>query len=179
MYNAKDAGRNTYRFFSEAMNLRAHEHLLLQNRLHIWRSPTGNSDWIINPNWISSVAMLSALEALLRWHSPNWDIYRPTVSSRCRRLRTDRSDRRLGVAGGLSQARAWQDAGLPELCVSVNLSRCSSAATILVETVASALQTSGLAPRLLELELTETMLLQNVENTLATVRKLKAMGVAW
>jgi EAL domain-containing protein (putative c-di-GMP-specific phosphodiesterase class I) len=75
------------------------------------------------------------------------------------------------------QAQAWRQSGWPDLAMSVNLSALQFRRAGLIETVASALKRSGLPPHLLELELTESILLQDVENNLDTVRKLKALGV--
>jgi EAL domain-containing protein (putative c-di-GMP-specific phosphodiesterase class I) len=75
------------------------------------------------------------------------------------------------------QARAWQDAGLPAITMSVNLSALVFRQPDLIERVAEALSTSGLAPGLLELELTESVLVDDVERMIETVRRLKALGV--
>jgi EAL domain-containing protein (putative c-di-GMP-specific phosphodiesterase class I) len=75
------------------------------------------------------------------------------------------------------QAQGWRQAGLTDITMSVNLSALQFRRAGLIETVAGALERSGLPPHLLELELTESILLQDVENTLDTVRQLKAMGV--
>jgi EAL domain-containing protein (putative c-di-GMP-specific phosphodiesterase class I) len=75
------------------------------------------------------------------------------------------------------QAAAWHAAGLAPPAVSVNLSALQFRQGRLVESVAEVLAESGLPPWLLELELTESILLQDVDNTLDTVRRLKALGV--
>jgi len=75
------------------------------------------------------------------------------------------------------QAQLWRQAGWPELSMSVNLSALQFRRAGLIETVAGALERSGLPPHLLELELTESILLQDVENNLEIVRQLKALGV--
>ena len=177
MYNAKDAGRNTYRFFSEAMNLRAHEHMLLQKNLH-QALTRGEFSLDYQPQLDLATGRVIGVEALLRWYSPELGSVQPG------RFIPVAEDTGLIVPIGAwvlteacRQAQAWRDAGLPELSVSVNLSALQFRRDNLVETVATALRASGLAPHLLELELTESMLLQNVEVTLATVRRLKVLGV--
>ena len=177
MYNAKDAGRNAYRFFSEAMNLRAQEHLLLQNRMHL---ALGRGEFSLEyqPQLNIASGRVFGVEALLRWRSPELGQVAPG------RFIPVAEDSGIIVPIGAwvlqeacRQARAWRDAGLPELSVSVNMSALQFRRGDLAEAVASALRNSGLPPHLLELELTESILLQNVEHTLATVRRLKALGV--
>jgi EAL domain-containing protein (putative c-di-GMP-specific phosphodiesterase class I) len=75
------------------------------------------------------------------------------------------------------QAQLWRQAGWPDLTMAVNLSALQFRRSGLTEMVAGALERSGLPPHLLELELTESILLQDAENNLETVRQLKALGV--
>ena len=177
MYSAKDSGRNAYRFFDEEMNRLAHEHLLLQNRL---RQALGGGEFSLHyqPQLDITDGRVLGVEALLRWHNPELGDIAPgrfiPVAEECGLIVP------IGawvLEEACRQARAWLDAGLPELIVSVNLSALQLRRANLVETVAAALRDSGLPPRLLELELTESILLQDVENTLQTVQRLKALGV--
>ncbi|MFA7387568.1 MAG: EAL domain-containing protein [Thiohalobacteraceae bacterium] len=177
MYSAKDAGRNTYRFFNEAMNLRAQEHLLLQNRMH---RALGRGEFSLEyqPQLSVVSGRVFGVEALLRWHSPDLGQVLPS------RFIPVAEDSGFIVPIGAwvlqeacRQAQVWRERGLPELGMSVNLSALQFRRGDLVETVASALGDSGFPPHLLELELTESILLQNVDHTLATVQRLKALGV--
>jgi EAL domain-containing protein (putative c-di-GMP-specific phosphodiesterase class I) len=159
------------------MNLRAHEHLLLQNRLHQALS-LGEFSLVYQPQLDVVTGRVFGVEALLRWYSPELGHVPPS------RFIPVAEDSGFIVQIGAwvleeacRQAQAWQSAGLPELSVAVNLSTLQFRRGNLVDTVASALRASGLAPHLLELELTESILLQDVEHTLATVRQLKALGV--
>jgi diguanylate cyclase (GGDEF)-like protein/PAS domain S-box-containing protein len=177
MYNAKDAGRNTYRFFDEQMNLLAHEHLMLQNRLHqaLYRAEL---QLHYQPQFDAASGRVIGAEALLRWNNPELGEVTPG------RFIPVAEDSGLIVPIGAwvleqacRQAQAWRAAGLADLTISVNLSALQFRRAGLIETVAGALDRSGLPPQLLELELTESILLQDVDNTLETVRQLKAMGV--
>ena len=177
MYNAKDAGRNTYRFFDNRMNQQAHEHLLLQNRLnqalfrfefHLHYQPQLEVD----------SGRIIGVEALLRWHNSELGDVVPA------RFIPVAEDCGLIVPIGAwvleeacRQAQAWRKAGWPDMTMSVNLSALQFRRAGLIETVAKVLRMSGLPPHLLELELTESILLQDVENNLDTVRQLKALGV--
>jgi diguanylate cyclase (GGDEF)-like protein/PAS domain S-box-containing protein len=177
MYNAKDAGRNTWRFFNDQMNQQAHEHLLLQNRLHqaLFRSEF-HLDY--QPQLEIGSGRVVGVEALLRWNNQELGEVVPA------RFIPVAEDSGLIVPIGAwvlqeacRQAQAWRLAGWPELSMSVNLSALQFHRAGLVETVASVLRSSDLPPHLLELELTESILLQDVENNLNTVRQLKALGV--
>ncbi|MCU0842349.1 MAG: EAL domain-containing protein [Thiobacillaceae bacterium] len=177
MYNAKDAGRNTYRFFDAAMNHQAQEHLLLQSRL---RQALDGREFRLHyqPQFDIVSGAVVGVEALLRWRNAELGDVSPA------RFIPVAEDSGLIVpigawvlAEACRQAQAWRAAGLPDLGISVNLSALQFRRTNLVETVAAALADSGLPPRLLELELTESILLQDVENTLHTVRQLKALGL--
>jgi len=76
-----------------------------------------------------------------------------------------------------AQSKAWQDAGLPRIVASVNVSARQFLHQDIVELVRAVLEETGLAPELLELELTETLIARNVEKTIATINKLKLLGV--
>src|SRR5512139_315216 len=177
MYSAKDAGRNTWRFFNDEMNLQAREHLLLQNRLH---QALSRSEFSLGyqPQLEIGSGRVVGVEALLRWNSPELGEVEPD------RFIPVAEDCGLIVPIGAwvlqeacRQAQAWRDAGWPDLSMSVNLSALQFRRAGLVETVAEVLRASGLPPHLLELELTESILLQDVEHNLDLVRRLKALGV--
>jgi len=177
MYNAKDAGRNTYRFFDDRITLQAHEHLLLQNRLN---QALFRAEFSLNyqPQLEIGSGRVTGVEALLRWHNPELGEVVPSrfipVAEDCGLIV------QIGawvMEEACRQAQSWRQAGWPDMIMSVNLSALQFRRAGLVETVAGALDRSGLPPHLLELELTESILLHDVENTLDTVRQLKALGV--
>jgi len=121
---------------------------------------------------------VNGVEALLRWHNPELGEVVPA------RFIPVAEDCGLIVPIGAwvleeacRQAQVWRQAGGPDLTMSVNLSALQFRRAGLTETVARVLRLSGLPPHLLELELTESILLQDVENNLDTVRQLKALGV--
>ena len=118
------------------------------------------------------------VEALLRWQNPELGEVVPA------RFIPVAEDSGLIVPIGAwvmeeacRQAQAWRQAGWLDMIMSVNLSALQFRRAGLVEMVAGALDRSGLPPHLLELELTESILLHDLENTLDTVQQLKAMGV--
>jgi diguanylate cyclase (GGDEF)-like protein/PAS domain S-box-containing protein len=177
MYHAKDAGRNSYRFFDEQMNQQAQEHLILQHRLHqaLYRAELQVH---YQPQLEIGSGKVTGVEALLRWQNPELGEVAPSrfipVAERCGLIVP------IGawvLEQACHQAQAWRQAGLADVTVSVNLSAMQFHRFSLVEMVAGTLGRSGLPPHFLELELTESILLQDVESTLDTVRQLKRLGV--
>ena len=177
MYRAKEAGRNTYRFFDEAMDEEAVEHLLMRSGL---RRAIERGEFVLHyqPQIDIASGHVVGVEALLRWEHPEFGLVPPG------RFIPVAEESGLIVPIGAwvieeacRQAMAWRRAGLPDLVMAVNLSAAQFRRSGIEETVAQALQRSGLVPALLELELTESILLQDVEQVLATVQRLKQLGV--
>ena len=177
MYKAKEAGRNTYRFFDEAMNIEAVDHLVMRNGL---RRALDEGEFVLHyqPQIDLASGAVTGAEALLRWQHPEQGLVLPA------RFIPIAEDSGLIVPIGewviheaCRQAMAWRAAGLPALVVAVNLSAVQIRRGSVEHTVRHALQQSGLDPALLELELTETILIQNVEQVLASVKRLKQLGI--
>jgi diguanylate cyclase (GGDEF)-like protein/PAS domain S-box-containing protein len=177
MYDAKDAGRNTYRFFDEQMNAQAHDHLQLQNRLHQTLIQEG-FHLHFQPQIDIGTDRVIGMEALLRWHDAELGEVAPArfipVAEDCGLIVPIGA---WALVEACLQMQAWRTDGLPDITLSVNLSALQFHRTNLIASVAGALKRSGLPPHLLELELTESILLQDAENNLDTVRRLKALGV--
>ncbi len=177
MYTAKAAGRNTYRFFDQKMNDQVREHLLLQNRLH---QALGRAEFRLayQPKYDIDGRRITGLEALLRWNDPEVGEVAPgrfiPVAEDCGLIVPIG---RWVLDTACRQVEAWRAAGRVPPPVSVNLSALQFRRGRLVETIAEVLDQTGLPAGLLELELTESILLQDVDNALDTVRRLKALGV--
>jgi diguanylate cyclase (GGDEF)-like protein/PAS domain S-box-containing protein len=177
MYKAKEAGRNTFRFFDEAMNVEAVDHLVMRNGL---RRALDNGEFVLyyQPQIDLASGAVTGAEALLRWQHPEQGLVLPG------RFIHIAEDSGLIVPIGewvihqaCRQAEAWRKAGLPPLLVAVNLSAVQIRRGSVEHSVRHALQQSGLDPALLELELTETILIQNVEQVLASIKRLKQLGI--
>lgn len=176
MYQAKGAGRNTYRFFTAEMNAEAMEQLQLRAAL---RRALENGEFELHyqPQIELKSQRVTGVEALLRWRrdgelvSPGRFIPVAEESG----LIVPIGDWVLREA--CRQAARWQQAGLPELAMAVNLSAVQFQRGDLERCVAEALAESGLDPVLLELELTESLLLDDAEGVLAAARRFKALGV--
>ena len=177
MYHAKGAGRNGHRFFTEQMNRQVVEHLTLETQL---RRALENGEFVLHyqPQLDLHDGGIVGVEALIRWNCPENGLISPA------RFIPVAEDSGMIVPIGAwvigeacRQARAWQDAGLPPLVVAVNLSAVQFRRPDLVNTVINALVLSDLDSQWLELELTESILIQDAEATLDAVRRLKALGV--
>jgi len=177
LFHAKRAGRNTYRFFTEAMNINVRERLQME---HALRHALSNDELYLQyqPQVDLNGNRVIGLEALLRWHSHELGLVPPEQFIP------------IAEASGLIvpigqwilekvcwQIRRWQDLGLPSVRVAVNLSALQFHRGDLVETVLSALKANNVTPQWLELELTESILIEDEDNVLAVVTALKQSGV--
>ena len=177
MYHAKEAGRNSHRFFTEQMNRLVVEHLTLENKL---RRALENREFILHyqPQLDLSDNTIVGVEALIRWNSPEDGLVSPT-----RFIPIAETSGLIAPIGAwvlreaCRQARAWQDAGLPPFVVAVNLSAIQFKRPDLINTVINALVLADLDSQWLELELTESILIQDAEATVDAVRRLKALGI--
>ena len=177
MYHAKSTGRNNFQFFAAAMNTRVSEHLELENAL---RQALGRGEISLHYQPLVDLASgeLSGCEALMRWHSPTLGQVPPD------KFIPIAEDSGLVLALGewalneaCRQVAAWMAQGLPPLPVSVNVSAVQFRHGDLAQLVEGALQRSGLPAHLLELELTESVLAENLIQVGQTVQSLKRLGV--
>ena len=177
MYHAKEAGRNAFRYYTERMNIDALERLDWQNRL---RRALEREEFVLHyqPVVELSTSRIVGAEALVRWNSPDGELVMPG------RFIPVAEESGLIVPLGdwvlreaCRELRAWHDAGHPELYMAVNLSAIQFGRGSVEESVTRALRDAGADPGSLELELTESILLQGAEHVLATVRQLKNLGV--
>jgi diguanylate cyclase (GGDEF)-like protein/PAS domain S-box-containing protein len=177
LYRAKDAGRNTYRFFNESMN----DEVLEQLAMHadLCRALDSNQfELHYQPQIEIASGALVGAEALLRWNHPVTGSIPP---ARFIPL-AEESGLILPIGEWVlheacREAAKWQRKGLAEVPVAVNLSALQFKHGDIEDTVSKALEASGLDPTLLELEITESVLIQETEKVLATVVRLKHMGV--
>lgn len=176
MYSAKEAGRNTHRFFDERMNADAIEHLSLRNDL---RRALERSEFVVyyQPQLNVVSGQVVGAEALVRWRHPERGLVPPGS------FIPIAEDSGLIVPLGewvlhqaCHDAAGWNAAG-HQVGVAVNLSALQFKRGNLEDSVRAALHQSGLGAHRLELELTESILIKDTENVLAKVRRLHAIGV--
>jgi diguanylate cyclase (GGDEF)-like protein/PAS domain S-box-containing protein len=177
MYSAKENGRNNFRFFTEEMNTQVIERLTLESSLRR-ALPEKELFLMYQPQMDIATGKIIGLEALLRWQHPSMGLVPPDkfirIAENCGLILP------IGewvLRAACSQARKWQDEGLPAMTVAVNVSAVQFRQEGFCELIGRVLHEAGVAPQYLELELTESLLLANADVTLSVLRELKAMGV--
>ena len=177
MYRAKEAGRNNYQFYTDAMNIRAMERLRIEGDL---RHAIERGEFVLHyqPQIDLHTGSILGMEALLRWQHPVLGKVSPA------RFIDVAEEMGLIVPIGLwalrtacQQNAAWHAAGLGEVRVAVNLSARQFYQQDLAASIKAILHETGLSPHLLELELTESMMMNDVEHAVSIMRSLKAIGV--
>jgi len=177
MYHAKDTGRNNYQFFTKSMNRMAFERLTLETRL---RKALENEEFRLyyQPQVDAKTGKIVGIEALIRWQQPELGLISPLE------FIPIAEETGLIVPIGewvirkaCEQNKAWQDAGYPPVRMAINLSSRQLRHKELVAVVSEALNESGLDPCWLELELTESTMMQVSENPLAILNRLRSTGV--
>lgn len=177
MYRAKDAGRNTYRFFDEQMNVEAMDQLLIRSGLRR-ALERGEFELHYEPQISLATGKIVGAEALIRWRHPEQGLVHPAKFIHI----AEESGLIVPIGEWVlkeacRQGVEWAEQGLEGLTIAVNLSVMQFRRGDLEKTVIQALDESGMDPRLLELELTESVLIQDVENVLGSMHELKALGV--
>ncbi|MBQ0785134.1 MAG: EAL domain-containing protein [Amphritea sp.] len=177
MYFVKHAGKNGYELFVKSMNIVAKRRLELESHL---RHAIELNELSLNyqPQVEMSSGRIIGVEALLRWHSKELGFVSPVEF-----IPVAEETGLISPIGewvlreACHQTRAWQVQGLPEIRVAVNLSVRQFAKQNLEKLVSQVLLDTGLPVHCLELEITENMLMDDVEGSVETLHRLKALGV--
>jgi diguanylate cyclase (GGDEF)-like protein/PAS domain S-box-containing protein len=177
MYHAKEQGRGTYQYFDEKMNSILQQRLvieadlrkaLLRNELVVYYQPQVNIQ----------TGRIDGLEALIRWRHPERGLVSPAE------FIPVAEDSGLIVPIGTfvmqtacKQVQAWHQAGYHPMRIAVNLSAKQFQQAGLIDTVTEVLAESALAPQYLELEITESILMQDAEDVASTLHAIRDLGV--
>jgi diguanylate cyclase (GGDEF)-like protein len=177
MYRAKEMGRNGYRLYTAEMSVMVRERLRLQEQLR-QALPRNELRLVYQPQVDLRRERIFGVEALLRWDHP---VDGPISPASFIPLAEETG---LIVPIGewvlheaCRQNKAWQERGLPPVTVAVNVSARQFLQKDLIGQVAQALAASGLDAKYLELELTESAIMQDLDSAIATMTELRAMGV--
>ncbi len=177
MQHAKHLGGNTFQFFTDNLQACTLERLQLENQLRKGIE-LGQLEVFYQPKLCLADDSLNAAEALVRWRHPELGLVPPgDFIGLAEETGLIAPIGEFVLRQACRQAREWQCQGLADIRVSVNLSVHQLRQGNLTSLVRQVLDETGLAPRFLELELTESQLLDNVENVIATFQQLRDLGV--
>ena len=177
MYRAKEAGKNNFQYYSPQMNVHSFERLTMETNL---RRALERGEFLLHyqPKIDLHTGTLAGAEALIRWQHPDMGLVSPM------QFIPLAEETGLIVPIGswvlrtaCAQARAWQEQGLQKMRMAVNISSRQFSQVGLLDEVVGVLDQSGLDADLLELEITESMLMDDPEQTVALLNELKAIGI--
>jgi diguanylate cyclase (GGDEF)-like protein/PAS domain S-box-containing protein len=179
MYKAKQAGRDGFQFFTAEINIRAHERLALQDGI---RKGIARSEFhlLYQPQVDLRTGRIFAVEALVRWKHPSLGLISPAQFIPLAEetgLIVPLGDWVLREA--CRQNKEWQDAGLDPIAVCVNVSARQFQDLNWATRVLSTLDETGLAAEWLELELTESVVMRDVDQAVVIMRDLQSAGVGF
>ncbi|WP_338760565.1 EAL domain-containing protein [Massilia sp. METH4] len=178
MYRAKEMGKNNCQFYAHEMNASLEEKLALMEGLR--RAVDDNQLRLLyQPKVDLASGRVFGVEALVRWQHPERGMVRPDLFIPL----AEESGMIVAIGEWVlreacRQARRWQDAGLGPISMSVNVSPRQFDDRRLVARVAAALAEAGLDPCWLELEVTESLIMRDVQGAVDKMRELEAMGIA-
>ena len=177
MYRAKDKGRGGHEFYAAQMNAQGTERLMLESGLR--RAMERNElEMHYQPKMDLRTQRIVGVEALMRWRHPVLGLVSPA------QFIPIAEETGLIVHMGLwalrtacNEARDWQRRGLPPVQMSVNLSVRQFASPTLVEDIAQVINDTGTNPELLEMEITESVMMKNPESTAVLLQNIRRLGV--
>lgn len=177
MYHAKQSGRDKYQPFTPDLNAKARERMLLQEEL---QTALSQSQFVLfyQPQAEVKTGRVFAVEALIRWMHPTKGLIAPMQFIPLAEetgLITEIGDWVLEEA--CRQNKEWQANGMRPIAVSVNVSPRQFMDKDLAQRVANKLKLTGLTPQYLELEVTESLIMQDLDQAIATMEKLRDLGV--
>ncbi|MEP6546064.1 MAG: EAL domain-containing protein [Gammaproteobacteria bacterium] len=177
MYQAKEEGKNNFQFYSEKLNANSLERLSLESSL---RHALERNEFLLyyQAKRDTASGRITGMEALLRWEHPDLGIVAPM------QFIPVAEETGLIVPIGkwvlktaCLQNVAWHNQGIPDLSMAVNLTARQFSDENLLADIAGILRETGMQPSLLELEITESLLINDVNKTLRIMAGLKAMGI--
>jgi diguanylate cyclase (GGDEF)-like protein/PAS domain S-box-containing protein len=177
MYQAKEDGRRSFQFFKPAMNLRAVERQFIENGL---RCALDRDELSVHyqPKINCRTGLITGAEALIRWHHPLRGIIAPSefipVAEDCGLILP------IGkwmLRRACEQAQAWIDSGLALETIAVNISAFEFRDRQFVDSMFAVLRSSGLEPHVLELELTENVLMKHADSAASVLEAVRGQGV--
>jgi len=178
MYRSKEMGRNMFNYYTNALNTEASKRLSLESNL---RHAIENDEFELyyQPKVVASNQHVFAAEALIRWHRPDAGLVSPFEFIPV--LEETGLILQVGqwvIETACKQCKAWLESDLGAIKVAVNLSARQFHQQDLESIISNALSESGICAEMLELEITETMLMEDSDNSVQTLNRLKKMGLS-
>ena len=177
MHLAKRSGRNTYQFYQNEFSRASGEHLILESSL---RRALERHELFVQyqPCFDLASGCIAGSEALVRWRHPEFGVVQPDKFIAL----ADETGLITEIGAWVmeeacAQTRAWHNLGFEQLSIAVNVSAMQFRSADFLSRVRTVLDRTGLNPHLLELEITESAVMQEVETTILTLRALKDLGV--
>jgi diguanylate cyclase (GGDEF)-like protein/PAS domain S-box-containing protein len=177
MYRAKETGRDRVQVYAPGLNEKVGEKFRLREDLNSALT-RGEFALLYQPQVNLRAGRVFAVEALIRWRHPTLGVLLPE-----RFIAIAEETGLISPIGewalteACRQNRAWQEAGLPPITVAVNVSALQFKEKRFAAIVAAALRDNRLDPNYLELELTESLIMQDVDRAVATMKELQVLGV--
>jgi len=177
MYVAKEVGKNNYQLFNASNSSQSLERMAIENEL---RSALVNNEFSLQYQAKLDLKSdkITGVEALLRWNNPTFGSVSPAQFIPM----TEETGLivpigRWVLMTACKQNVAWQNEGLPPICVAVNISARQFMSKDFLSDIREALSESGMSPALLELEITESMVMHQVDQAVALLYEMKQLGV--
>ena len=177
LYRAKDAGKNNYQYYTPDMNTRAFEFLLMESGL---RKAVENDELVVFYQPLINLEnnKLIGMEALLRWQHPEKGMISPgDFIPLAEETGLIEPIGEWVLQAACAQNKKWQDAGYPPVKVSVNMSSRQFSKKNVVEIISETLEKTGLSPEYLGIEITESVIMQDVKSTITKLKQLHDMGI--
>ncbi|MFA7404240.1 MAG: EAL domain-containing protein [Pelobacteraceae bacterium] len=176
MYQAKEQGRSRTRFFTSEMNVRSLSRMNMEK--HLRRALERNELFLCyQPKVSLRSGQITSMEALVRWQNPELGLISPaSFIPLAEEIGLIEPIGAWVLETACRQNREWQDAGLPAIPVAVNLSAYQFRQKNLARVVERILKNSGLEPCCLELEITESLVMQNLDRVTTILNELKELG---
>lgn len=177
MYKAKHLGGGVFQYFTPDMNIEAHEHILLETALH---KALEKEEFVLyyQPKLDLKTNAVTAVEALIRWENPELGMVSPD------KFISLAEDSGLIIPIGkwalqeaCKAAKRWQDQGLPPISVAVNVSPKQFRHQDISKVIFSVLAETGLDPQYLEIEITESAIMANIDDVISRLNHLHKMGI--